>query len=394
MNRHAWPTAYVMDSDPQALSVARDLGRHGVEVVILTYKPHAPGRYSRYATSHVLPRIDEHQELWLEHLLQEARRQRGRSVLIPSTDRFVEFVARYREQLDPHFYIPLPSRAVLENILDKRKQYHLAAEVGIPLPRTLSPTCEADVERLNGQWTYPCILKPVVPHRWIRAYQNGYKLLIAKSHDELLKGYQDARQRGLDVLIQEQIPGKEENLYSLYFYANASGQVLGAGVGRKLRQFPPGLGNGTLRETVDEPRVVELGTRFIRSVGFHGIGNVEFRRDPRDGAFKLMELNTRTALGEEAVIVGGVHLPYLAYRDLIGQPLPAQQRCQSGIKWWYFETDVRAFKAYRKRKELTVFQWLRSVWGCRAFAYFAWDDLRPFVVAMRTFLWKWKEGMI
>ena len=37
MSQNAWPTAYVMDSDPQALSVVRDLGRHGVPVVILTY---------------------------------------------------------------------------------------------------------------------------------------------------------------------------------------------------------------------------------------------------------------------------------------------------------------------------------------------------------------------
>ncbi len=391
----SWPVAYVMDSDPQALSVVRDLGRHGIPVVTLTSKPHSPGRFSRYATAQVLPRIDEHPQSWLEHLLREGKRQSQRSVLFPCTDRFVEFVATHRQQLETWYAIPLPSNDILATILDKRRQYRLAEQVGIPLPRTVYPESEDDVADLrNGRWSYPCVLKPATPHQWIQAYRDGSKLLMAHSPEELVDGYRNARQRGLQVLIQECIPGGDELIYSLYCYANANGELLGSGVGRKLRQFPVGVGNGTLRESVLEPRVVELGRDFIHAIGFHGIGNVEFRRDPRDGEFKLMELNTRTALGEEVLIAGGLHLPYLAYRDLIGQPLPPQDQYRVGLKWWYCEMDLRAFKEYRRRGELTLWRWLRSLIGVKAFAHFAWDDVRPFVVAMRTMVWKWRRGLL
>ncbi len=384
-----------MDSDPQALSVVRDLGRHGVPVTVLTYNPHSPGAHSRFATTHALPRIDENEQLWLSHLVHEGRRSPSDSVLIPCTDRFVEFVSRNRGLLSPFFRIPLPSASILERIMDKRTQYQLARGAGVPIPATLYPRTESDLERLCREgWEFPCIMKPSKPHLWVRSYQNGYKLLIARSYDELLAGFRDASARGLDVIVQERIPGDESTLYSVYFYANTRGELLGAGVGRKLRQFPPGMGNGTLRESVDEPRVIELGRRMIQAFGFHGIGNVEFRKDPRDGEFKLMEMNTRTGLGEGVVIDGGLHLPRLAYQDLIGRPLLVQFGCRAGVKWWYLETDFRAFKAYRRRGELSLWGWVRSLLGVRSFAHFAWDDLTPFIVAMRTFLWKVRTGAI
>lgn len=389
------PRAYVLDSDPQALSVVRNLGRHGVPVTVLTYKPHSPGAHSRFAETHVLPRIDEHEQLWLSHLVHEGRRSPHDSVLIPCTDRFVEFVSRNRGLLSPFYRIPLPSGSILERIMDKRTQYQLAKGAGVPIPTTLFPKTDVELERLcRTGWPFPCIMKPVKPHRWIRSYQNGYKLLIARSYEELLSGFRDARARGLDVIVQERIPGDESTLYSLYFYSNAKGELLGAGVGRKLRQFPPGMGNGTLRETVDEPRVIELGRRVVRACAFHGSGNVEFRKDARDGEFKLMELNTRTALGEEVVIAGGLSLPYAAYCDLIGRPLPIALGCRAGVKWWYLETDFRAFKEYRRQGVLSLWGWIRSILGARSFAHFAWDDLTPFLVAMRTFVWKLRTGAI
>ena len=331
----------------------------------------------------------------MEWLVQEGRRQGRRSVLFPCTDRFVEFVAAHRDRLEEQYVIPLPPNEVLASILDKRRQYRLAEQAGVPMPRTIYPQRREDVEALEPKtWPYPCILKPATPHRWVRSYQSGYKLLLARSHEELMRGYDDACQRDLDVLIQELIPGRESSIYSIYFYADRSGEVLAAGVGKKLRQFPANIGNGTLRESVVEPRVIEIGTQFIRALGFHGIGNIEFRRDPRDGEFKLMELNTRTALGEEVLIAGGLHLPYIAYRDLIGRPVIVEPGYRVGVKWWYFETDFRAFKVYRQRGELTLWTWLRSVWGAQAFAYFAWDDPRPFLVMMKNFIWKWRRGLI
>ena len=44
-----------------------------------------------------------------------------------------------------------------------------------------------------------------------------------------------------------------------------------------------------------EPEVEPLGFRLLKSMGYHGIASVEFKRDPRDGQFKLMEVNMAPA---------------------------------------------------------------------------------------------------
>jgi predicted ATP-grasp superfamily ATP-dependent carboligase len=395
MGRKHWPTAYIMDSDPQALSIIRDLGRHGVPVITLTYKPHSPGRFSRYADTQVLPRIDEHPQVWLDRLLQEGKRQERKAVLIPGTDRFVEFVSAHRNELDLYYAIPLPQPTELAQLLDKRTQYRLAGEAGLSLPRTVYPQQETDLGQVQQEgWGFPCVLKPFKSHLWVRSYGDGSKLCIARSFEELVSAYRDASRRGIDVMVQERIPGGPDLLYSAYFYADAKSRLLAVGVGRKLRQYPMDSGNGTLRISVREPRACELAAQFVRHTGFHGIGNVEFRLDPRDGEFKLMELNTRPALGMEVVIAAGLYVPYIAYRDLIGQPVPATDAYRDGVKWLYFETDVQAFKTLRKQGKLSLIGWLRSIWDSRCFAYFAWDDLRPWLVAMRVLAWKIRRGLL
>jgi predicted ATP-grasp superfamily ATP-dependent carboligase len=45
--------------------------------------------------------------------------------------------------------------------------------------------------------------------------------------------------------------------------------------------------------------------------------------------------------------------------------------------------DFHAFQQYHERGELTFKDWLKSLWGAKAFALFAWDDPLPFLVARK-----------
>jgi hypothetical protein len=82
---------------------------------------------------------------------------------------------------------------------------------------------------------------------------------------------------------------------------------------------------------VDE--VVDLGLKTIRAVGFHGLSQVELKRDPRDGRFKLMEINPRLWQWHGLASACRVDLPRIAYWDLLGARLPAARMRGNGKRW-------------------------------------------------------------
>jgi predicted ATP-grasp superfamily ATP-dependent carboligase len=79
--------------------------------------------------------------------------------------------------------------------------------------------------------------------------------------------------------------------------------------------------------------VVESGLKLLRALGFHGLSQVEFKRDPRDGAHKLMEVNPRLFQWHGLAAACGVDLPLIAYRDLTGEQVEPVSANGSRKRW-------------------------------------------------------------
>ena len=121
-------------------------------------------------------------------------------------------------------------------------------------------------------------------------------------------------------MVQELIPGGDDELYTVGSYIAADGTVLGLFSGRKLRQSPPGIGTCRVGEAVWVQEAVDAALRLLRAFDFHGVSQVEFKRDPRDGRFKLMEVNPRFWLWHGLAAALGVDFARIAYHDLLGRP--------------------------------------------------------------------------
>ena len=188
------------------------------------------------------------------------------------------------------------------------------------------------------------------------------------------------------MIVTEIIPGGDERLYALYTYFDQQSRPLIIFTKRKIRQYPIHYGIGSMHISEWEPRVADVGLRFMKGLKYRGIGIPEFKRDPRDGQYKLMEINVRCGLPIGLAAASGVDIPYIAYRDLIGEPADPPQMFKEGVKWVCFEWDLFAFLAYRASGNLGVLQWVRSFSGKKTYAFFAWDDPAPFFVALKGFI--------
>lgn len=129
------------------------------------------------------------------------------------------------------------------------------------------------------------------------------------------------------------------------------------------------------------PQVVELGWQFLRAIDFRGIGSLEFKRDDRDGALKLIELNPRLWQQNALATVSGINFPLLQYRDLTGEAPSPQVAFRVGVRWLDASSDFRSCWSYRQAGILSMRDWLASWRGVRSFATFALDDPAPFLKA-------------
>jgi len=178
------------------------------------------------------------------------------------------------------------------------------------------------------------------------------------------------------LMIQELVPGGGECQFS-YAVVCKEGKPLATLTARRTRQYPMDFGRAsTFVETVKEDGIAEPAERFLEAIRYTGIAELEFKKDPRTGEFKLLDINPRVwgwySLCDEA----GVNLAHLLWLVFQGEPLP-QVRAHTGVRWFRMSTDVLAVAGEITAGRMGVGEYLRSLRGPRASAIHAKDDLVP-----------------
>ena len=371
--------AVVLGASVNGLSFARSLGRRGVPVILVD-SARSIGLYSRYAKSVALPR-DASDETMLGVLDAIGARLDRPAALFPTSDASCLLVAEHRPRLERHFRFLLPDRDTVARIVDKSAQYEVARAAGVPLPVTCVPRSAAELEEAGRTVRYPALLKPFRSHRRPAAMRDpGMKVMVAGSAAELRAAYDRAVAMQIDVVLQEVVPGDDSAIYGYWGFWDAVGRERAWVTRRKIRQSPPGFGDGSVQQTVDAPEVAELSRRLLRAFAYRGFAGVEFKRDARDGTLRLIELNARTESGNQLAISAGVDLPWIGYCDLVGDVGAIDAVARPGVQLVNEEWDLKAFLALRALGELSLRDWVRSLRGTTAFAFGAWDDPAPLVV--------------
>ncbi len=96
----------------------------------------------------------------------------------------------------------------------------------------------------------------------------------------------EASGRGLELMLQEFLPGPPTLHYFLDGFMDRHGRVCGMLARRRLRMFPPDFGNSTFTESIplEEIRAAEESLRRLLSgIGYRGVFSAEFKFDARDG---------------------------------------------------------------------------------------------------------------
>lgn len=376
-----WPGALVIGGDYQGLAIARSLGRRGVRVAVVDDE-RSPAAVSRHVDRSL--RVDDLRDdaAALDALDRAARVLGDGWVLYPTRDETVALLARRRRELERSFRVPTPGWEAVRTCWDKRETYRLAAALDVAHPRTWVPDGPGDLVGVAAAAARgPFVVKPAIKEHFF--YATGAKAWRVETPDELADAV--ARAAAVagpgEILVQEMVPGGGEEQYS-YCALVAGGAPVAVMTVRRRRQHPSDFGRAsTYVETVDLPGLDAPSERFLAALRFDGLVEIEYKRDPRDGVLKLLDVNARTwgyhSLGPAA----GVDFPWLHYRDQIGAGPPRDDRepvrARPGVRWVRLATDLPNALRDAAAGRTRLAEYLRSLPGADTEAVFSLRDPLP-----------------
>ncbi len=183
---------------------------------------------------------------------------------------------------------------------------------------------------------FPAVVKPAIKERanaltTAKAWRVDDRAELDRRYARGVRGSSTPS----SLMVQELIPGGGESQFS-YAALCRDGEPLALAHGRRTRQYPADFGRAsTFVETVDCPEVVEPSLRLLREIGYTGLIEIEYKRDPRDGVLKLLDMNPRLWGWHTLCARAGVDFPWLLWLLVSGERLPAR-RPRAGVGWLRF----------------------------------------------------------
>jgi len=361
------------------LGVVRNLGQHRIPVTLLTWGRMDMVRYSRYVSRRIsCPNPRESEFEFIALLLDLGKQSEARSVIIPTSDVEAMALSRYKEDLEQYYFVPIPTFDVTKTLVNKKEFYMLLDRIGVPHPKTYFPGSISELRAIGETVAPPYIIKPA--YTALFAAQFGQKCFVINSTQRLSEAIAKLRNTNLEVLIQEIIPGKE--IYMFYTYFSKESQPLAICGYDKLRQYPPDFGSGSLCKSAWRASPIDLGLQLLKAIGYHGMAEPEFKRDPRDGEYKLLEVNARTTTQSALPARCGTNVEHIAYLDMTGQWGGTAASPHNGIVWMDELGDLLSCLTQLRDGRLTFREIVRSLKGRRVYARADGKDPTPFLVSV------------
>ena len=365
--------AIVLGGAHGSLEIARSLGRRRIPVWLVT-ADNPLASLSRYVECSF--RWRGPRDSGALAFLTDLARRHGLDgwVLFAGGDDEVWFVAQNHEALGALFTLTTPPWDIIRWTHDKRAMNARADELGIAHPLTRQARSRDELTSLG--MSFPVILKPAV-----REGRNKFvdaKAWRANDEVALLAHYDAAKALvGADtIMIQELIPGDGTAQFS-YAALWDRGKPVASLVAQRRRQYPVEFGfTSTLVETIEQPQIEAEACRFLASLDYSGLVEVEFKYDARDRRYKILDVNARAWSWLALSRAAGVDLAALQWRLATGEAI-VPQAAHCGARWLYASRDLAASIWDMLAGRLSPAAYLRSLRGPRALAVFAWDDPVP-----------------
>jgi predicted ATP-grasp superfamily ATP-dependent carboligase len=184
----------------------------------------------------------------------------------------------------------------------------------------------------------------------------------------------------LKMMIQEFIPGDDGQgvNYNSYF---VDGRPIAEFTAQKVRIDPPFFGSPRVLVSKDIPEIIEPGRLLLKRLGYSGFSCMEFKRDERDGIFKLMEINCRANKTGSLDVYCGINFPWIQYKHLVFGEIEQQKNrgFKENVYWIDAAKDMVMFFTARKDEGYSLKEYVKPYLGEKVFGILSLKDPIPFL---------------
>lgn len=370
--------AIVLGCDPNGYGVIRSIKKFNdkISIIGVDFNKCSPGLYSKYLKKKFLisnPGKNEKQAL--NELLAIISELEDKPVIFITSDLFLSFINKYRSELENKSLFNLSDEVLLTKLLDKRAQYKLLENIGVPFPKTyyidhtnLSSVVGFDLE-------YPVFVKGALQYIWKKYFiEKGF---VANSRIELKNIIDKIKNYNVDIVVQEFILGPNHNHYKVSMYYDKNGELKLVFTTQKTRQFPQDFGVGCFMKSKRVDEIIELGKKVFENISYKGIGSIEFKFDERDKRYKLIEINPRIWQQNHQATVAGLNFAEYYYKDLVGEKIKFNDKFIEGVTYIDTVNDFQSFIINKKDTGETYLDWIKQVLKSNAYSIFNIFDPLP-----------------
>jgi D-aspartate ligase len=231
-----------------------------------------------------------------------------RPVLLDLEPGALEVISRNQNALRESFRFVFPSADVIDIAQDKGNTARFFARYGLGVPTTLEVTRESDLLEWHG--AFPAVFKP-------RRGKGGRGQRVVKDLREAFAFWRERERSPHEFILQEWIPGPPQNLCTVGILCAPSGVPRAIFSGQRLDVVEtPNIAEGVTSyvRSVRIPEILDSAYRFANAAGWSGLAELEFKRDDRDGVYKILEINPRVWAWIQLPISCGVDFPFCYYQ--------------------------------------------------------------------------------
>lgn len=356
--------AFVLGLYIPGIAIIKHLANNGINVIGLSYIKDVPGFYLNAVKTYLVPSPITNPTKLTEWLISKARECTSTPVLYNTSDDFVKFLAINKDHLSPYFLFPWESAELSASLSSKLELSRIAKKAGVAIPHTIELSGFNNID--FSQIKYPCIIKPLFANDWrtstLKEMVGSSKVINIENQNELKTWVNKFDSVDSKVLIQELIPGDDSDLFYCVVYRARDQQIKRFFCGQKIRITPIHFGSASYVVTTDAIPFLSIIEKLLDSVDYVGPAGIEFKKDLRDGSYKLIEVNSRFGLWDDLSIDMGSDVFLGYYEDMTDQNPTQLKPSHKKVKWLSFSRDIPDFIQYIREGKITFFGWLVSIY--------------------------------
>lgn len=314
------------------VTIARSLHRQNIPVIVAPMTSTEPAIKSRAIQRHVpLPDARINPKEFISEL-SDLIRAENIDMVIPAGDGAMAAVAQHYETLSRTVHVGAPHPFIMERVLNKTLTLAAAQRCKIPVPISRIVEDPSDIDKVVQGLQFPLIAKPAV-----RKGINNYKIKYFVDPEALRANILENSEMWLGALVQEYVPGIGKAVGVLMH----EGAPMAMFQHRRITELPYTGGVSIMAEAeAIDPRLADFAVALLREIEWQGVAMVEYRYNPSDNRFALMEINGRYWGSLFLAARAGVDFPFYEWQLAHGKRPEVPKTYTVGMRARWLAGDI------------------------------------------------------